>query len=76
MNSLKLFLILFYLISYRNVLTVDYYENFGSNETSDRSAQNCGFDARQKCLEPIKYYLSVKHVSYGKNENQLSETCR
>ncbi|CAG2171889.1 unnamed protein product [Oppiella nova] len=32
--------------------------------------------AREKCTESMRKRLSTRHVSYGKNENELSETCK
>lgn len=59
------------------VFLFDDYHEFQANDTIDRSAQpNCGPNARDKCVEPMKKYLAIKHISYGKNENELSEVCK
>ena len=68
---------IWFLLNFGEVLLFDNHNEHATNETIDRSAQqNCGFNARDKCIEPMKKYLALKHISYGKNENELSEVCK
>jgi hypothetical protein len=47
-----------------------------STEVYDRSAHNCGIHSREKCLEPLRRHLAVKHISYGRNEQEIANTCK
>ena len=44
---------------------------------SDKTARIvCGVRAKDKCLEPLRQHLSYKHLSYGKTEQELINTCK